>query len=283
MTTRTTPRDETMDDSTAGVPGFLSHYRRGSYPNPPQPLVAAVTALERLDQIEQAPQAPYGLAAFYQSVTEDALNGKDFPADFASAAHAAQVASDRQAAQAAALEGIRRQVTAQLPRVVSASLAELLDGLRAELETIVTEARAADTDLGNLDPTNPDAVATGTNKQRAAVGALAGLRPRYNRVRVAQKSALAASDRHPIGWTPWSVDQTWTHVWASGLHEYRDGATGELAGAAVSRFLEVIRRGDVWLPSVEEMEATWAAKHAPIQTASASTPSSSESRAKESA
>lgn len=260
MTTTISTENDTPN-AGKGMPAFLARHRDGCYPALPGPLATSVEALRKLDAmiLRDAQQAQVSLSQFCTSVTDAALEGQGFPDDFAAAAHAAQVAEERQATGSATLQSVHRQVTSRLPQIITANLDGLLDGLRTELQSTLDAARLADADLTGLDPANADAIAAATTKQRSAVTSLGDLRPRYNRVRTAQKAALEASDRHVVGWSAWSAGHTWADVWASGLHEHRNGSSPKATGPLTARFLETIRRTDIWMPSMDELEAAWAA------------------------
>ncbi len=233
----------------------------GRYPVVPEALAAAVAALDDLDARQPQEAAPVvGLAAFNRESTEALLAGGTLGDDFATRAHQAQVAQDRQEAATRPLDIIRNKVEQALPRVVTDALPELLGGLRVELDDVMAGLAEADRRLGDLDIGDPGAVAAATNDQRAALTELGNLRRRYRLVRTSQHDAYRASDTRAPGVTGLSVGHGWPQVAASGVTECSDVATLGLPDPDVSpaqRFRALAHRADVWLPGVAGLHVAW--------------------------
>jgi hypothetical protein len=119
-----------------------------------------------------------------------------------------------------------------------------------------------DTDLGDLNVSDPDAVAAATDKQRAALLALGELKVRYNRVRTGQRAALAASSLPVPGKTQWSVGHGWTQVFESGLHEFAKQPGLPSTMKQTERLRAIARRKDTWMPTIEELVDAWETAHA---------------------
>lgn len=268
--------DQLDDDSGVATPdgarpAFLASVRHGRYPVVPDALAVAIAALEGADDLERevlsAP--PEGLGPFCQRVADDVLAGRGYPQDFAAAAFDAQQSADRVNAQSVAAQAVRQQLQQRFAGVVSVALPDLLDGLRDGLGETLTGLREVVQALGDLDTADPDAVAAASNKQRAALLRFNELRKAYNVVRVGQRAALEASGITPPGVTRWSYGHGWPQVFASGVHEFSNvRKNGPGAVRPAERFRGLARRGDVWLPSVEELSDAWDLLHpAPTRTA----------------
>lgn len=256
------PSDEAPPASAGG---FLDALRAGRYPRIPEPLAVAVAALDHADELvrQVASAPPEGMGQFAQRVADDVLAGKGWPADFAQAAHGAQQAADRLAAQSVAVEAVKRQLSDRFPAVVTEVLDELLDGLRDQLGEVLAGLSDAAAVVGDLDVADPGKVAAATPKQRAAVTQLGELRRTYNGLRAAQKVALQASNAPVPGSSPWRDQQRWSDVFSAGVHEFSDTRRYGLPDPkpTPARFRALAARPDVWLPSTAELHQAWARLH----------------------
>ena len=237
----------------SGRGALMQGIRHRRYPLVPPALAAAVTAYDKLDDLIGAVgrEPVENMARFVHRVSADVLAGRGLPADFAVGAYAATLAADRQAATANGLQGVRRAVETRFEHVVTEHLDELLDGLRGEMDEILSEVRKRDAALGALDVADPRAVAAASDEQRSALLGLEACRRRYNVVRVAQRDALRASTIRPPGAGSWV--RTWDDSFAAGEHELRRGSAGLSDSNDVARLRAVARRDDVWLPSVADL------------------------------
>lgn len=249
-------------------PAFLDGIRHGRYPLVPDALAVAVDALDRVGELEREAMnaKPEGLGPFCQRVAADVLAGKGYPKDFAAAAFEAQQAADRLAATALAVHTVRRMLSESFATAVAKALPELLGGLRARLAEVMSELLEVDQTIGALDMSSTEAVAAASDEQRAALLAFGELKRRYNVLRMAQRDALEASALKPPGVTDRTVDHGWRQVFETAVHEVSEprkfGRPSEDIRSA-ERFRGLARRPDVWLPTVEELQAVWHRLHPP--------------------
>lgn len=262
--------DTTHDHDRGPREAMLARLRAGAFPVVPPELATAVDVLRRAVELEhEVMSAPpeESLGQFCRRVADDLLVGRPYPKDFAARAILASQAADRAAAVSLAAATVRTGLMDRFPAIVTAALPGLLAGLGAELDGLMSELRTADEAIGDLNGTDPEAVAAATGAQRAAFLALGGLRRRYNTVRLAQRTALLASSVTVPGRTPWTVDADhgWGRVvFAVGVHEFSDvRGFGSLPGdvRSVEQLRALVAREDVWMPSVEELTAAWHELH----------------------
>lgn len=267
------PTDDSLSDTgiqahgdlnpTAARPSFLAGLRAGHYPVVPQSITTAVAALAYLT--DTLPASGYGqsradsLTAFAGRVTTDVLDGQPWPENFAAAAFDAEQARTRADTAVRAAESIREQIGDRFGDIVTDALPDLLDGLRTELDDVLSNLRPVLDALGSLNVGDPIEVADADPQQRAAVSTIRRLRSRYNVVRLAQRAAYRASTE-PI---PGNSDQSvhgWATVFDSGIHEFSNiPHHGSLPSPVRSdeQMRALAARDDIWIPTVQQMAAAW--------------------------
>jgi len=263
--------DEAIDDGAqggatrlGGRPAFLSALRYGHYPVVPEPLATAVAAIEgALDLEREVMTTPAeGLGVFCQRVAADVLAGRGYPSDFGQAAFEAQQSADRVNAQSFAVQAVRRELDQQLPGVITEALPGLLGGLRKRVEKVLAELRKVDEVLGDLDLTDPAAVAAASDEERAAFLRFGELRTTYVQSRHGQRASLQASSTVAPGWHDLlpSGDAGWPAIFEVAVHEVSDPRKhGSLTGSLGSslRFRSLAHRPDVWVPDVDQLRDAW--------------------------
>lgn len=190
------------------------------------------------------------------------------PDDLADQALAAVREQERHTATGTLLSGLATGLEQRIPQLVRDHLDDLLDPLREELQTVLTQAREARAALAGVNPQDANQVATATRAQREAIVALPALATKYNRLRLIQRDALAASAHEPIGTTSHSPrTYGWADVFATGVHELERPTPGNPGPPtdlpSVPRLLAVAARDDAWLPTYEQMETALAKSRAP--------------------
>lgn len=191
----------------------------------------------------------------------DVLAGRPLPADLGTVLHDKTVESQRRHTANLAAEKLLTTMSQRIPQIITESLPEVLDGIRAEVEQALTGARAAVAILDGLDVGDGEAVAAATDEQRAAIADLREASRRYNRARKMQRDALVASDLRPSGTTNWTAGgHTWKSVFDRAVHELSTaGGTVELPTTMKwhQRITALAARTDVWVPTPEQMHQLW--------------------------
>jgi hypothetical protein len=232
---------------------FREALAAGYFPVVPPAVEAAVTADQRLTALLRAPRVTDTLGDVMDRALGEIVAGR--PVD------PQQLHDDLvDAHQRAEVEPHLMHMHAQMHRrakdawhgVILQQVPALLEGLRVELADVMAATRAAAADLDGLKLDDASAVAGATDRQRAALLALAPLAGRYERLRIAQQAtlAVAAKPPAPVGS---EVQPTWQEVFDTGVHEF-SGVPPLPPGPSVARLLAVARRSDVWLPEVGELE-----------------------------
>lgn len=243
-----------------GLPAFRNALKNGHFPVVPDTVAAAAAAMDNIIALEQEVLAGplEGLSPFCNRVAADVLAGKGYPSDFADGAYAAQQAAERANASQVAVQTIRDRLHLKFPHVIQVGLPGLLAGLRTQVSATMKALRKVDQVLGDLDLTDPAAVAAATDEQRAAFLEFNDLHVTYKRARYAQRSALQASAVKHWEW--------WSPVFEVGIHECGDvrehGALNGRVGS-VNRFRGLAHRPDVWVPTLEELDLAWDLFNAP--------------------
>lgn len=251
--------DTTEDRTTAVLPsaGFRAGIRRGVYPVVPDAVQAALGARERLESLLQTLYADAPRRADLGGQLLGELTAGTDPDQALAAAVDAQVDLDRRDAAAGIIQGAQRGAENHLRATIGARLPEILAGLRAQLEEVVTTLRKAYADAGTLDVHAPDPmeVAQATKKQRDALVIVAEQTKLYRRIRLAQRDALVASDLRVPGDDGLRIT-SWREFFATGLHEVSAPGGYGLPGADAAprnAVRAVVERPDVWLPDPDAM------------------------------
>lgn len=264
MTTTTPAPPVPAFDSDVDFPsaqplaGFRAGVRRGAYPVVPDSVTAALSVADRVEQLQRELRA--GMVetnALERSLEQRLLAGE--PAEETLFAIAdAELDNERRGRAVQRLGTLEPRLRDATRSVIREALPEILGGLRAELDDVVTTLRKAYADAGDLDVHQPDPmlVAQAGDAQRAAVVTIAEASQRYRRLRRAQRDALAASDLPVPGDSPWRASWGWSHVFETGVHEVSAPNLTGLPGAGLPKraaVRAVVERRDVWLPGPDEL------------------------------
>lgn len=237
----------------------------GHLRNVPEALRVALDALTRAEDTARELQTGGHRDAVHMYVTRltaDVLAGKPLPENLGKQLHDEVQAAEQAHTANVAAERLLANLRQRIPEAVTRALPDLLDGIRAEVEQSLTDARAAVKALDGLDVGDGEAVAAATAKQHAAIADLRAASGRYNRARQMQRTVLTASHIDPPGTTSVSVGHTWGAVFDAGAHEFRRvvGTTSTLPVRGMrwfDRITALVARTDVVVPTPEEMHRAW--------------------------
>lgn len=238
--------------------GFRSGVRAGRYPNIPAEVTAALAAGETLEQMQQQLfQDTPDPGKLLRDLVERLVSG-DSPREALDTAVDALFDAERRKHADGLLRTATPMVEAAQRDAISAGLPAILAGLRKELDATIKALRKAYADAGDLDIHQPDPmlVAQATDKQRAALVAVAEGTRAYRLIRLAQRDALTASSLRIPGDNPNRVSWRWADLFEMGLHEVSDPGLLGMPGQGQPKRLAVravVERDDVWLPDPEEI------------------------------
>ncbi|MCM0622847.1 hypothetical protein [Nocardioides bruguierae] len=239
----------------------LADFIRNSTLTAPDTVTGLIAAEDRLIDLEQQiQQRPQTLDEFLGETVSDLVAGKPLPDDIG--VRVSEIAAAEQAADQAALamQQIQHRLRSRWDTTAHDAADELLEHLREDLTSILTEARTAVTALDGLDVQDSEAVAEATDKQRAALAALKALRPRYRRLRSQQTDIVEAVYERPDSASPHDATAwRWKHVWASRIHEFENvyATAPKHDTRDVLWFRELTTRTDVWLPNIDDLRTSW--------------------------
>lgn len=246
------PPIHALAPGAVGLRHPLSHnLRAGEYPLVPDTVLSLLVSEDRLVALREQELAPVELFNDVIAAAGDTLaDGLPLPEDLLDRLQAADAAAERQRVANLAIARLHDALEHRWRTVLAENVDEMLSALAGVLDEILAAVKALAGRLGDLDPSDPEAVSEASPEQREAIAELKALRPRYRRLRHSQEQLLKHSARPPGRHTAWDV------FFKTLAHEFsaidRHGRPAEDL-PTVLWFRRLLFRDDVWLPTLTQL------------------------------